>query len=105
MFPPVPGQEKTGEPLSPAPTPALTRLWQSWVMLDPETFTAAQVALICPKVQPVVRPILFACAPATGFARSAVMVRNGLAVLMVSGPDSAPREVVRAIRARLKLTP
>src|SRR5690606_38194572 len=71
---PLPDQANTGEPLSPPPTPAFTKLWQSCTMLVPLTPTLTHVLVMVPKVQPVVRPILLACEPATGFACSAVML-------------------------------
>src|SRR5690606_3759231 len=54
---------KTGDPLSPPPTPAFTKVWHSCVMFVPETFVFTQVFVTCPCVQPVVRPTLFTTRP------------------------------------------
>src|SRR6185312_9378190 len=61
------GWRNTGDPLSPPATPAETTVWQSWVTLLPDTFTLTQVAVIPPRVHPVVLPTLFAVCPTTGF--------------------------------------
>src|SRR5690606_24753908 len=45
---PLPDQPKTGEPLSPPPTPAWTRDWHSSLMFEPETFTFTHVFVIGP---------------------------------------------------------
>ena len=50
---------KTSEPLSPPPTPAETKVWQSWAIRVPWTPVFTQVLVIAPAVQPVVRPTLF----------------------------------------------
>jgi hypothetical protein len=50
---------KTGEPLSPEPTVALTKFWHNSVMSLPEILVSTQVLVTCPCDQPVVRPTLF----------------------------------------------
>src|SRR2546430_14707868 len=69
----------TGDPLSPAPTPALTMSWHRWTMRLPRTATSTHVAVTCPRVHPVGRPILFTTAP-TDDAPS-LTIRNWPAIL------------------------
>src|SRR5437763_16202358 len=45
----------TGDPLSPAPTIALTSSWQTSALRDPRTMTSTQVAVTWTWLQPVVR--------------------------------------------------
>src|ERR687898_544317 len=57
----------TGEPLSPEPTPAETKVWQSCTMLLPCTPVLTHVWVTAPLVQPVARPILFTTVPTAKF--------------------------------------
>src|SRR5688572_15139976 len=58
----------TFEPLSPPPTTTAppgswTKVWQSCVMFEPETFVVTHVLVTLPWVQPVVRPTLLTVFP------------------------------------------
>ena len=70
---------KTGEPLSPEPTVALTKSWHSWVMLVPLTLVLAHTSVTAPCDQPVVRPTLFTvwpvASPSSVMENSPVIVR------------------------------
>src|SRR6266705_3536532 len=81
-----PASANTSEPESPAPTPALTNVWHSWTMFEPNTPVLTQVFVTVPCVQPVVRPILLTTAP-TGAAPSAV---TGIVPVIVSDPLFGP---------------
>src|SRR3989442_12394209 len=63
LEPPV--KPKISEPESPAPTPALTKVWHSWTILVPDTPVLTQVLVTAPCVHPVVRPTLFTTSPTT----------------------------------------
>src|SRR6476661_6690491 len=90
---------KTSEPLSPPPTPADTKVWHSWTMLEPETPVFTQVLVIAPEVHPVVRPTLLTVAP-TARQPPRVPVQSSEVMLneptMSKLPLFAP--LVRAIR-------
>src|SRR5467141_2350754 len=68
---------KTGDPLSPAPTPALTWSWQRSALRDPRTRMSTHVAVTWPWVQPVVRPTLFTTCP----------TRDGPSLTMRNAPE------------------
>jgi hypothetical protein len=96
---PLLGRRKTGEPLSPPPTAAVTIDWQSWVMLVPDTLTLTQVLVIRPRLQPVVRPTLFAVWPTTGLPSEVILNRPEI----VSDPLLGP--VVFAISPSVEVVP
>src|SRR5712691_13333511 len=97
LEPPV--TPKTSEPESPAPTPALTKVWHSWTIFVPDTPVLTQVLVTVPCVHPVVRPTLFATSPTTASASLVIEKDPTMSSVPVLGP------LVWAIPPRVKVFP